>query len=84
MLKAFCKDKYTDGVDFSDIVKKIPEKFTGAHLKEIYITACNIAVDKNSLNEDDIVILTEDILNEAVNEVQTRKEPGRIGFSKNE
>ena len=82
MLRGFCKGKSVDDVNFDVVTKIVPERFTGAHLKEIYITACNEAIENGELDKDDIVMLTTDRFMHAVNSVKNRKELSRIGFSK--
>ncbi|MHA1833414.1 MAG: AAA family ATPase, partial [Candidatus Baldrarchaeia archaeon] len=82
MLKGFCGDKDVSGVDFSKVVAQIPAPFTGAHLKEVYITACNQAIDAGSLTDESIVILTTDIFLTAIDTVNARVSDARIGFGK--
>ncbi len=82
MLKGFCGDKNVSGVDFPKVVDQIPEPFTGAHLKEIYITACNQAIDTGSLTDESIVILTTDLFLTSIDIVNERVGDARIGFGK--
>ncbi len=80
MLKGFCGDKDVSKVDFVKVVEKVPELFTGAHLKEIYITACNQAIDEGSLTAESIVILTTDIFLTAIDIINARVGDACIGF----
>lgn len=84
MLQGFCKGKDIEGIDFQKVVHTIPPTYTGAHLKEVYITACNEAVDAGEIGEDSIVQLTTDRFIHAVKAIQSRKEPSRIGYSAEE
>lgn len=70
MLKGFCKDKNVDNVDFAKIVKLVPEKYTGAHLKELYISACVLAIETKNTDSEGTVILTDDIFRKALNRIE--------------
>lgn len=83
MLKGFCKEKNTVGVDFEKIIAKVPVKYTGAHLKELYISACVLAIEENSVDEKGIVILTTNIFKRALNRVEKGSLTTRvIGFDR--
>lgn len=70
MLKGFCKEKDVTNVDFEKIISKAPAKYTGAHLKELYISACVLAIEENSMDTEGIVILTTTIFERALNRVE--------------
>lgn len=70
MLEGFCKEKDITNVDFEKIIAKVPVKYTGAHLKELYISACVLAIEKNSVDEKGTVILTTDIFECALNRIE--------------
>ena len=70
MLKGFCKEKDVADTDFVKVIDMVPSKYTGAHLKELYISACILAIEENSMNAKDIVILTTDIFERALNRVE--------------
>ena len=70
MLKGFCKEKDTMNIDFEKIIAKVPAKYTGAHLKELYISACVMAIEENSVDEKGIVILTTTIFEHALNRIE--------------
>jgi len=80
MLKGLCKGKKCSNIDFEAIVRVTPVNYTGAHLKEVYITACNDAISQGAVDSDGLVILTTDLFLDAVNSIKNRQEPSRIGF----
>ncbi|KKL16158.1 hypothetical protein LCGC14_2498360, partial [marine sediment metagenome] len=81
MLKGFCKEKDVTDTDFVKVIDMVPTKYTGAHLKELYISACILAIEENSMNAEDIVILTTDIFERALNKVERGAAHKRaIGF----
>ena len=83
MLKGFCKEKDVTGIDFDKIIVKVPVEYTGAHLKELYISACVLAIEENSVDEGDIVILTTAIFIRALDRIEHGLITGRkIGFER--
>lgn len=70
MLCGFCKDKDITDVDFDQIVLKLPLKYTGAQLKELYISTCVLALEENSVNPQDIIILTTDLFVRALDRMK--------------
>jgi hypothetical protein len=81
MLKNFCKDKIVNDVDFIEVVKDIPHEYTGAYIKELYITAVTEAINCGSINENNIAVLTTEILKNALETLRkSKKEKVRIGF----
>jgi len=80
MLRGFCKDKDITGVDFDQIVEKLPSRYTGAQLKELYISTCVLALEDNSVDSQDIIILTTDLFIRALDRLKNSN--GRvIGFN---
>jgi len=85
MLKEFCKGKDITKVDFGKVVEKLPSEYTGAHLKELYISACVLAIEENSMDDKKIVILTTDIFDRALTRIQQGSESKRtVGFNSND
>lgn len=81
MLKGFCKNKNVSDVDFVKIVTKVPLKYTGAHLKELYISACVLAIEEDKVDKKGVVILTTDIFERALIRIEQGTGIGRaIGF----
>lgn len=70
MLEGFCKEKDITNVDFEKIITKVPVKYTGAHLKELYISACVLAIEGNNVDEKGIVILTTDTFERALSRIE--------------
>jgi len=82
MLEGFCKGKDVSNIDFKKIAEATPDSFTGAHLKELYITACNEAIFEGELDKDtNLVQLSTSRFIHALNSIKQRKETSRIGFS---
>jgi len=82
MLKRFCKDlRVFPNVDWESIVVST-DRFTGAFLKELVITAAGLAIDEGSLNKDGKVILKQEYFDSAIkilkeySEMQTKKTVG--------
>jgi len=81
MLEGFCKEKNITHVDFGKIIAEVPAKYTGAHLKELYISACVLAIEEDSVDGEGIVILTTDIFERALNCIERGSLTRRaIGF----
>ena len=70
MLQGFCRNKNIEDVDFDIIVERVPLKYTGAHLKELYISACILAIEKGNVDEKDNVILTTDLFITALHRIE--------------
>jgi len=84
MLEGICKGKNTDHIDFEKIAESVPNNYTGAHIKEIYITACNEAIKRKSITEDQLVVLTTDIFLEVIKNFKLSKDDKkRVGFDEN-
>ena len=79
MLEGYCT-KNISSINFEKVVTHIPLNYTGAHLKEIYITACNLAIKKGLIDSNQLVKLTTQIFIQAINSIKNRKELKRIGF----
>ena len=72
-------------VDFAKIISQVPSKYTGAHLKELYISACVLAIENGDIDEKNIVILTTDIFERALTRIEQGSETRRrIGFGNND
>lgn len=81
MLQELCKKKDVTQTDFEEVISKVPAEYTGAHLKELYISACVLAIEENSVNKEDMAILTTDIFERALNKIEHGSETKRIiGF----
>ena len=66
MLKVFSEKVDTTQVDFDILVNTFKDKkFSGAHLKEIVITACMTYVENLEDPSDKIVLITQDFINAA-------------------
>lgn len=72
MLKGMCKNKDISQVDFEKVCESIPKNYTGAHIKEVYITSCNEAIKRKSITKDDMVVLTTDIFLDVIKEFKRR------------
>lgn len=84
MLRGFCKEKNVVNVDFENIVDKVSSAYTGAHLKELYISACVLAIEEGSVDEETgTVILTSDIFTRALHRIKHGMLTARtIGFGR--
>jgi AAA+ superfamily predicted ATPase len=83
MLKGYLVDKNFENVDFEKVVKDIPAEYTGAHLKELYITAATEAIESGSVDSKKIAVFTTEIFLDALKKLRgSRKEKTRIGFDK--
>lgn len=81
MLKGFCNGKNITKIDFKKVVSTIPKEYTGAYLKELYITAVTEAIDQDSVDNEGIVILTTEIFQDALKKLRkVQKEKSPIGF----
>jgi hypothetical protein len=78
MFKGFCKGKDITKVDFNKVDEVLPENCSGAHLKEVYITAVNLAIDKKFVKGDEVMLNT-DLFLEAIKHL-TKEKKGQIGF----
>ena len=84
MLKGFCKGKDVTNVDFDQLISTVPVEYTGAHLKELYISACILAIEQNSVDANNTVILTATIFEQALNRIERGSATARsIGFNDN-
>jgi len=72
MLKGMTKGKDTSQTDFEKVCTEIPKNYTGAHIKEIYISACNEAIKRKSCTKDNFVILTTDIFLDVIKDFKQR------------
>jgi cell division protease FtsH len=59
----------TEDVDFANIAAKC-EGFTGSHIKELANSVCILAINYNSLDEDDYIILLNEHFDEAINRIK--------------
>ena len=81
MLQGFCKGKNASEVDFGKIVERVPMQYTGAHLKELYISACVLAIERDAVDKNDAVILTTDLFIDALRRIKDGSENKySIGF----
>lgn len=82
MLKGFCKDLSIENVDFKEVVSKIPSDYTGAHLKELYITAVSLAVDRGHVDSNGLAVLETSFFFDALKILKSSGEENRqIGFN---
>jgi len=85
MLKSFCSKNDCTAVDFDELISKIPVAHTGAHLKELYITAVTIALDTNQLDENSIAKLSTEIFIDALKKTSRNKDiKRRTGFERDD
>lgn len=81
MLQGFCKGKNVSEVDFEKVVERVPIQYTGAHLKELYISACVLAIERGKVDKEDNVILTTDLFIDALHRIKDGSENKySIGF----
>lgn len=80
MLVGFCSKHDITAVDMEQVIDKVPESYTGAHLKELYITAVTIALEEGSVNSDDIAILTTELFEKAIVNMKSRARTKTAGF----
>jgi len=79
MLQLFTGTYKLDNVDLQDIAVKT-EKYSGAHVKELVITAAITAIDEKSLTEDGFVILKSAYFNDNIAKVRNKKIEPVAGF----
>ena len=79
MLQLFTNSYKLDNVDLQDIALKT-DKYSGAHLKELVITAAITAIDTKSLTEDGFVILKPEYFNDNIVKVRNKKIEPVAGF----
>jgi ATP-dependent 26S proteasome regulatory subunit len=70
MLQGFCKGKNVSEVDFEKVVERVPAQYTGAHLKELYISACVLAIERDIIDKEDNVILTTNLFIDALRRIE--------------
>jgi len=84
MLQGICTNKDVSQVDFETVCEAIPKHYTGAHIKEVYITACNEAIKRKSVDENEIVVLTTDIFLAVIKDFKqkdsNKEDKKRMGF----
>lgn len=73
MLKAFFKNVIIDEAILDSIAEDVVG-LTGAYLREIVMQAVSLAIDEDSLDDDDIAIVTLDHLTKAIGTVKHNKE----------
>ena len=79
MLELFT-NKYTlDNVDLKDIAEKT-DGYSGAHVKELVITAAITAIDEKSLTADGMIILKASYFNDNIGKVRNKKIEPVAGF----
>ncbi len=71
MLRRFTSKWVTMGLDIQRIVK-FTDKLSGAHMADLCKTAALIAVDQDSLTEEQIIIVTNDHFDSAIKEVKDK------------
>ena len=79
MLELFTSKYKLDGVDLADIASKI-DGYSGAHVKELVITAAITAIDEKSLTEDGMIILKAPYFNDNIGKVRNKKIEPVAGF----
>ena len=79
MLELFTKKYILDGVDLQDLASKI-DGYSGAHVKELVITAAITAIDEKSLTEDGMIILKAAYFNDNIGKVRNKKIEPVAGF----
>ena len=80
MLKLYTKDYQLENVDLEDIAHKT-EKYSGAHVKELVVTAAIVAVDEKSLTSDSLVILKPEHFYNNIEKVRNKKVEPVLGFA---
>lgn len=79
MLQLFTKNYKLDGVDLKSIALQT-EQYSGAHVKELVITAAITAIDEKSLTEDGLVILKPAYFLDNIVKVRNKKIEPVAGF----
>jgi SpoVK/Ycf46/Vps4 family AAA+-type ATPase len=80
MLTGFCSKHDITAVNMEHVIDRVPESYTGAHLKELYITAVTIALEEGSMNSDEIAILTTELFEKAIVNMKSRARTKTAGF----
>jgi len=79
MLELYCKNYKLDKVNLPEIACKT-DKYTGAHIKELVNTAVIMAIDGQSFNGDQNIVLTMDHFVKNIEKVRSKKIEPAIGF----
>lgn len=79
MLKLYTKDYNLNNVNLEDIAQKT-DKYTGAHIKELVVTAAITAIDEKSLTSEGLVILKSDHFYNNIEKVRNKKIEPVLGF----
>ena len=79
MLQLFTQNYKLEGVDL-EIVAQKTEKYSGAHVKELVITAAITAIDNKSLTEEGLVILKPEFFLSNIEKVRNKKIEPVAGF----
>lgn len=79
MLQLFTKNYTLDGVDLEELATKT-EGYSGAHVKELVITAAIEAIDGRSVTSDGLVILKHDYFMGNITKVRNKKMAPTPGF----
>ena len=82
MLKGFCNNHDCTNIDFDAIIGKVPAAHTGAHLKEIYITAVTLALEANSYDANGMALLSTEIFINALMATQRPSDTKKMGFKR--
>lgn len=79
MLQLFTKNYRLDGVDL-EVIAQQTDNYSGAHVKELVITAAIAAIDAKSLTEDGLVILKSSYFTDNIEKVRNKKMEPVAGF----
>ena len=79
MLQLFTKNYKMDNVDL-EVVAQQTEKYSGAHVKELVITAAIAAIDEKSLTDEGLVILKASYFLDNIAKVRNKKIEPVAGF----
>jgi cell division protease FtsH len=79
MLALYTKTYKMDGVNLEDIAQKT-DKYTGAHMKELVVTAAITAIDEKSLTSEGLLILKPEYFYNNIEKVRNKKIEPVLGF----
>ena len=80
MLTLYTKNYRLDGVDLGDLASRT-DKYSGAHIKELVVTAAITAIDEKSLTEEGFVILKPEYFYDNLEKVRNKKVEPVMGFA---
>jgi SpoVK/Ycf46/Vps4 family AAA+-type ATPase len=79
MLKLHTKNRILDGVNLEELSTKL-ENYTGAHVKELVMTASIAAIDEKSLNAEGMIIFKSHHFSNNIEKVRNKKIVPVLGF----